>query len=680
MNIRFMILFILMILLAACGGQATSTASSEQPAAEAPAATEPTATSEPESTAAEVEPTATPAAEVVEAGANAFPVSIEHKYGSTEITKQPERIVTVGLTEQDALLALGIVPVGTTEWFGEYPGAIWPWAQEALGDAPIPELVGDAAAINFEKLSALKPDLILALYAGLTQEQYDILAQIAPTVAQPAAYVDYGIPWQELTRTVGLTVGQAEQADQLVKEVEARFEQALAEHPEFDGASSIVATPYEGIWVYAGEDVRGRFLNALGFKLPEGLTEITGDEFGGNLSFERADLLDVDVIIWLDADEAQGPLGGPVYQNLAVHTEGREVHLDSYDDPLGGATSFVSVLSLPFLLDGLVPQLAAALDKLPDSEAQAEAPADDTPNADTTSAGSRTVTHDLGVAEVPADPQRIVAINSAAIELLATLDIKPVGIAPWIGAGNPAQVPAHISEAMDLTGVEFVGDANQPNLEAIAAVEPDLILMSGGGYYQELYDQVSQIAPTVAYAAWPEDSPRSYWKEYFINTATAMGKEEQAQAVIDAWQARIAEFKAAASVDEKHVSVTRLMPDSIMAYQKGSYSGTVLEDAGVKQIEAQEVVNFAETISMEQLPKLDGDILLLIQSDPQAAIYNQLLTSPLWQQLEAVQADQVYLVNTDIWIGGDGYISANLILDDLERLFLEDGAGLTKAE
>ena len=102
--------------------------------------------------------------------------------------------------------------------------------------------------------------------------------------------------------------------------------------------------------------------------LPAGLAEVTGAEFGGNLSMERADLLDVDVIIWLDADEAQGPLGGPVYSSLDVHTQGREVFLDSYDDPLGGATSFVSVLSLPYLLDGLVPQLAAAVDGDPATE------------------------------------------------------------------------------------------------------------------------------------------------------------------------------------------------------------------------------------------------------------------------------------------------------------------------
>jgi iron complex transport system substrate-binding protein len=124
----------------------------------------------------------------------------------------------------------------------------------------------------------------------------------------------------------------------------------------------VVATPYEGIWVYGEQDVRGRLLTALGFSLPEGLNEVTGTEFGGNLSPERADLLDVDVIIWLDGEESGEELGGPIYQTLPVHTEGREVFLSSYDDPLGGATSFVSVLSLPYLLDGLVPQLADALD------------------------------------------------------------------------------------------------------------------------------------------------------------------------------------------------------------------------------------------------------------------------------------------------------------------------------
>jgi iron complex transport system substrate-binding protein len=294
--------------------------------------------------------------------ADSFPVTIDHKYGSTTIVANPERIVTVGLTDHDALLALGIVPVGTSEWFGGYPGSIWPWAQDELAalGGEVPAAVG-GEAINFEAIAGLQPDLILALYAGVTQEEYDLLTQIAPTVAQPGDYVDYGIPWQELTLTVGKVVGQAAEAAALVTDVEAQFAQVQVDHPEFTGATAIVATPYQGIWVYGEQDVRGRFLTMLGFQLPAGLQEITGTEFGGNLSMERADLLDVAVIIWLDAEEAEGELGGPVYQSLPVHTEGREVHLSSYNDPLGGATSFVSVLSLPFLLEGLVPQLADAL-------------------------------------------------------------------------------------------------------------------------------------------------------------------------------------------------------------------------------------------------------------------------------------------------------------------------------
>ncbi|HEY1013518.1 MAG TPA: iron-siderophore ABC transporter substrate-binding protein, partial [Herpetosiphonaceae bacterium] len=259
------------------------------------------------------------------------------------------------------LLALGVKPVGVTEWFGKRPYATWEWAQDELGDAK-PTVVGDASGTNFEQIAALKPDVILALYSGITQEQYDLLAKIAPTVAQPGAYVDYGIPWQELTRTVGTVVGKPAEADQLVKDVETKIAETRAAHPEFEGATALVATPYEGIWVYGPEDVRGRLLTALGFKLPAGLAEVTGTQFGGNLSMERADMLDVDAIIWLDPEDAKGPLGGPVYASLKVHTEGREVFLDSFDDPLGGATSFVSVLSLPYLIDGLVPKLATAVD------------------------------------------------------------------------------------------------------------------------------------------------------------------------------------------------------------------------------------------------------------------------------------------------------------------------------
>jgi iron complex transport system substrate-binding protein len=291
---------------------------------------------------------------------DAYPVTIPHKYGETVISQRPERVVTVGLTDQDPFLALGLAPVGVTEWFGEQPHGAWPWAAPLLGDAT-PQVLRAPDGIDFESVTALHPDLIVGLYSGMTQEEYDTLSQIAPTVAQPSEYPDWGIPWQQQTMLVGQILGRTAEAGQLVGSVEGLFGQIQGRYPEFAGKSAVVATPYEGIFVYGPEDVRGRLLTRLGFTLPEGLAEVTGGTYGGNLSEEHVDMLDVDAIIWLDGANVDG-LGGPLYATLPVHTEGREVFLSSYDDPLGGATSFVTVLSLPYLLEGLAPRLALAVD------------------------------------------------------------------------------------------------------------------------------------------------------------------------------------------------------------------------------------------------------------------------------------------------------------------------------
>lgn len=314
----------------------------------------------------------------------AFPVTIEHKFGTTTIESEPERVAVVGLTEQDVLLALGVVPVATTEWFGEYEGAIWPWAQDeldALG-GETPEVMGDATAINFEAVAAQDPDLILAVYSGPTEEDYENLSAIAPTVAAPEGYVDYGVPWDVMTNQVGTAIGMPAEAADLVDQVEQRFDQAVGEHPEFEGAVAVMATPYEGLFVYSDQDVRGRLLSRLGFELPSWLAEAAGDEFGATLSIEEADQLDLDAVVWLDALAAGEDFAGPVYPTLPVHTEGREIHLSSFEDPLGGATSFVTPLSLPYLLDGIVPMLAAALDGDPDTVVDGSAADDESDNVE----------------------------------------------------------------------------------------------------------------------------------------------------------------------------------------------------------------------------------------------------------------------------------------------------------
>jgi iron complex transport system substrate-binding protein len=294
---------------------------------------------------------------------SAFPVTIPHKFGETTITKAPERVVVAGLREQDSLLALGVVPVATTEWYGNHPGAIFPWAEKALGDAPKPTVLGFTDGIQFEKIAAQRPDLILAVYSGLKQKDYDTLSKIAPTVAQPRGEVDWGSSWQEELLTVGKAIGKPEEAEKLKDETEAKIAAAAEAHPEFTGQSAAVATPYEGIYVYGPQDARSRFLTDLGFTFPKGLEGVGGEEgFGGQLSEEKLELLDVGALLWFaDPGPAAKVRDNALYSRLPVHKQGRDYFM-AEKGTLYEATSFVSVLSIPLLLDELVPQLAALAD------------------------------------------------------------------------------------------------------------------------------------------------------------------------------------------------------------------------------------------------------------------------------------------------------------------------------
>jgi iron complex transport system substrate-binding protein len=298
---------------------------------------------------------------------SAFPVTLAHKYGSTTIKSEPKRIVTVGLTDQDAVLALGKVPVGTTEWLGGYKGAIGPWATDKLGSAKVPTVLkdtGTGTGPQTEKIAALRPDLILAVYGGLTKDQYTTLSKFAPVVAQPKEFNDFGVPWQQQTEIIGKALGQESKAKDVVKGVEGKFASAAKANPEFGKSTGVMATPYEGIFVFGSQDPRSRVLTDLGLKLPTDLDKVIGDEFGANISKERTDLLDTDAVIWIASDTAKDEAKlhkNALYADLDVAKQGREVFVEETAD-YGNSVSFVSVLSLPYMLERLVPQLAAAVD------------------------------------------------------------------------------------------------------------------------------------------------------------------------------------------------------------------------------------------------------------------------------------------------------------------------------
>lgn len=300
--------------------------------------------------------------------------TIEHKYGSTQVSGTPERVVTVGITDQDPVLALGVKPVGIGEWYGEYPYATWPWAQDELGEAK-PEVVA-TAEFNFEQIAALEPDLIVGMLSGMTAEDYELFSEIAPTVAQPKGYIDFGVPWQEQTRLAGRVLGRQDRAEGLVSDLESRFARARERHPRFEGAAGLmVGANAQGDSYfpapYNPQDVRGRFMGSLGFEQPAEIRELAGDSFFTELSREQLDLLDAaDVLVWVDLGIGLDPVkNDPVYRRLSVAREGRDVFLE--DAVLNGALSFGTVLSLPLALDELVPRISAASDGAPETGAGA---------------------------------------------------------------------------------------------------------------------------------------------------------------------------------------------------------------------------------------------------------------------------------------------------------------------
>lgn len=296
-----------------------------------------------------------------------FPVTIEHRFGATEVRARPERVVSLGYSDQDPILALGTVPVLVREWFGKQPFATFPWAADRLGGAEPGVIDGE---VNFEQIAAARPDLIVATYGFIDDNQYRTLSTIAPTLAQSGDYVDGGMPWQEVQRVIGRALGRSDEAAALVERAEALLSGARREHPAFEGATGLVAYDFGPgqLGYYGPEDQRARLLASLGFELPPSIAGLVNDEFFGTVSEEQIGLLDADVLVWVEfrPEGAASVKENPVYQGQRVAREGRDVFLG--DTTAGAAFSFSTALSIPLALQSLVPRLAAAVDGDPATE------------------------------------------------------------------------------------------------------------------------------------------------------------------------------------------------------------------------------------------------------------------------------------------------------------------------
>ncbi|MFI0981127.1 iron-siderophore ABC transporter substrate-binding protein [Streptomyces sp. NPDC021093] len=305
-----------------------------------------------------------PAASAGGAGKSAdFPVTVEHKYGSTTIEAEPKTVVTLGLSDQDAVLALGVKPVGAVDWFKEQPYGKWPWTKDKWGSTK-PQIVGERDEFNIEKIVALKPDLVIAQYSGMKKEQYDTLSQFTKVVAQPKGVPDYGAAWQVMTRQIGKSLGKSTETEELITDVSARFKAVRDKHPEFAQKTLAVADSFEA-GKYSGftkTDPKSIFFSELGFKLKPELDTLAKPGWNvAELSAEKLNVLDADRLVWVtSSSEANDRIKAePLYKSLKVHKEKRDLFVPYQDPDVGAAFSFNTVLSIPYAIDQIEPLLTA---------------------------------------------------------------------------------------------------------------------------------------------------------------------------------------------------------------------------------------------------------------------------------------------------------------------------------
>jgi iron complex transport system substrate-binding protein len=238
--------------------------------------------------------------------AGAFPVTIEHAFGATTISEKPVRVATVSWSNQEVPLALGVVPVGmaAVSWGDDDGDGVLPWVEDRLAelDADTPVLFDETDGIDFEAVSDTQPDVILAGYSGLTQEEYDTLSKIAPVVAYPG--VAWGTSLEHMIRIDAKALGLEAEAEAFIDELRGEIDAALDANAVIRDKkilfSFIDPSDFSQIGFYTSLDTRPGFLAGLGLPEPSIVAEESAgsDAFYTSVSAEQAErFADVDIFV-----------------------------------------------------------------------------------------------------------------------------------------------------------------------------------------------------------------------------------------------------------------------------------------------------------------------------------------------------------------------------------------------
>ncbi len=306
----------------------------------------------------------------VVAGVNSEPdkIIIEHAFGETVIEGKPERIATISWGNHDVPLAFGIEPVGISiaNYGVQDDSGLLPWTKQAYSDLGVdqPAIYNDLAGLDYEAISASDPDVILAAYSGITEEEYQMLSEIAPVVAYPQN------PWQTYWRDQILinTKGMGLEAEgiSLVSDLEALIEEKSSTYPVLDGKTAAFfwfnPTDLGKFYVYLPADPRAAYLTDLGMAFPQSVLDIAeeSESFALELSAENADLLtDVDVIVTYGSEGLLDAMQEDSLIGLIPAVQRGSVAIIEDGTPLA-ASGTPSALSIPATIDAYLQILAGA--------------------------------------------------------------------------------------------------------------------------------------------------------------------------------------------------------------------------------------------------------------------------------------------------------------------------------
>lgn len=282
-------------------------------------------------------------------------------FGETVLASPPRRVVSAGYTEQDDLLAVGVVPIAVTNWFGSQPFAVWPWATDKLGDAK-PAVLNLDNGIAVEAIAGLKPDLIVATNAGLDAQTYQKLSAIAPTIAQSGGDAFFE-PWRTQARTIGQAVFQEKQMTSIIDAVDAGFVAIGKQYPQFNAKAVLLLQGQlrDDNVLAIMPSWRTEFLTKMGLVIAGSITPFAAGDHAVIPRKQLKDALDAaDVLIWTTESPAEQAalLADPDVAALQATAQNRNIFTTKDQ---AGAIAFASPLSYQLVADQLPPVIAKAL-------------------------------------------------------------------------------------------------------------------------------------------------------------------------------------------------------------------------------------------------------------------------------------------------------------------------------